>query len=190
RSWEPTVDHGRVHIRPATPDDAAAIVTIYAHYVTHSHATFDLEPPPPDAWAQRISRVRAEDGHHVLVAEDVDRAITGYAYSGSWRERAAYGRTVESSVYVATPGQGLGALLYDRLLERVDAGPAHRVEAGIALPNEASVRLHERCGFRHVGTFTEVGRKFGRWWDVAWYERPVRNGAPTEDAHRSRVEDH
>lgn len=163
-----------MHIRPATVDDAAAIVGIYGRYVATSHATFDLEPPPVEAWAQRIAHVRPEDGHHVLVTEDRDGAIAGYAYSGTWRERAAYARTVEASVYVARPGCGVGALLYDRLLALIDAGPAHRVEAGIALPNEPSVRLHERCGFRHVGTFTEVGRKFGRWWDVGWYERPGR----------------
>lgn len=161
-------------VRNARAADAASIFAIYAHYVATSPATFDLEPPSDAAWAERISRVRSDDGHHVLVAEDEEGTIAGYAYSGTWRERAAYARTVEASVYVATPGKGLGTLLYDRLLELIDAGPAHRVEAGIALPNDPSVRLHERCGFRHVGTFSQVGRKFDSWWDVAWYERPGR----------------
>jgi len=161
-------------VRPARVTDAAAIVAIYTHYVETSSATFDLEPPTVEAWAERIGQAQPADGHHVLVAVDAADRIAGYAYSGTWRERAAYAQTVESSVYVTTPGQGVGTVLYDRLLALIDAGPAHRVEAGIALPNGPSVRLHERCGFRHVGTFTQVGRKFDTWWDVAWYERSPR----------------
>ncbi|HEX7355410.1 MAG TPA: GNAT family N-acetyltransferase [Mycobacteriales bacterium] len=174
-----------MHTRPATPDDAAAIVAIYGHYVLHSYATFDLEPPPVGAWQARIAQARPEDGHHVLVAE-ADGAVVGYAYSGTWRDRAAYAGTVEVSAYVRDPGRGLGRALYSRLFDLVDAGPAHRSVAGIALPNDASVRLHERFGFRHVGTFSEVGRKFDRWWDVAWYERrPPAAGT----AHRGAGED-
>lgn len=165
-----------MHVRPATVDDAAAIVAIYAHYVEHSYATFDLVAPVTETWAQKIAAARAEDGHLVLVAAGDDGAVAGYAYSGTFRERAAYARTVETSVYVATPGRGIGGLLYGELLARLDAVPVHRVLAGIALPNDASVRLHEHCGFRHAGTFTEVGRKLGRWRDVAWYERPGSDG--------------
>lgn len=165
-------------VRAARPSDAAAIVAIYGRYVAESYATFDLEAPSVETWQAKITGARAEEGHHVLVAEDGAGAVTGYAYSGTFRERAAYARTVETSVYVAAPGGGVGSALYERLLALVDDGPAHRALAGIALPNDPSVRLHERCGFHHVGTFTQVGRKFDRWWDVGWYERDVPAGAP------------
>lgn len=176
-------------VRAARPSDAAAITAIYATYVADSYATFDLEPPAAGAWAEKIARARADEGHHVLVAEDAHGAVAGYAYSGTFRERAAYARTVETSVYVAAPGGGTGSALYDRLLVLLDEGPVHRAVAGIALPNEASVRLHERCGFRHVGTLTEVGRKFDAWWDVGWYERPAPAGTTAGAAIPPRREE-
>jgi phosphinothricin acetyltransferase len=92
-----------------------------------------------------------------------------------FRERAAYSRSVETSVYLdpSMLGHGLGTALYAALLDELAHEDVHRAYAGIALPNDASEALHRRLGFREVGTYTEVGRKFGRWWDVRWYERPL-----------------
>ena len=97
----------------------------------------------------------------------------GYAASVPYRPRAAYAPSVETSVYVAPShvAQGLGSTLYGALLSELEGEDVHRAYAGIAMPNPASVRLHERCGFHRAGYYTEQGRKFGRYWDVAWYER-------------------
>ncbi|MEU6230036.1 N-acetyltransferase family protein, partial [Streptomyces sp. NPDC047042] len=95
--------------------------------------------------------------------------------SGPFRAKPAYGTTVEVTVYLAPDagGRGIGTLLYKALFEALAGEDVHRALAGIVTPNEASVRLHERFGFRYVGTYREVGRKFGRYWDVAWYEKDL-----------------
>lgn len=101
--------------------------------------------------------------------------ILGYATSGPHRPKPAYATSVETSVYVAHDAgrRGLGTLLYDALFHSLSGEDLHRAYAGITQPNEASVRLHTRFGFRHLGTFGEVGRKFGRYWDVAWYAKEL-----------------
>jgi phosphinothricin acetyltransferase len=101
--------------------------------------------------------------------------VVGFARSGRYRPRPSYDTTVETSVYVdpASLGRGIGGALYRALFEALEDEDVHRAIAGIALPNDASVALHERFGFRRVAHFSEQGRKFGRYWDVDWYERPV-----------------
>jgi phosphinothricin acetyltransferase len=101
--------------------------------------------------------------------------VLGYAKSGTHRSRPAYDTTCETSVYVAgsARGQGVGAALYDELLARLEASPLKLAVAGMTVPNDASRRLHESRGFTYVGTFTGIGTKYGRSWDVAWYERPL-----------------
>jgi phosphinothricin acetyltransferase len=110
----------------------------------------------------------------VATAKDSQR-ILGYATSSAFRPKAAYGTSVEVSVYLAPDagGRGVGTLLYRALFAALATEDVHRTYAGIAQPNEASTRLHERFGFRYVGTYREVGRKFGRYWDVAWYEKEL-----------------
>jgi phosphinothricin acetyltransferase len=163
----------REAIRRADEGDLEQINAIYNHYVDTSHATFDLAPTDMeyrrDWFAERRNAL-----HFVLVA-DGGGEIRGYATTGRYRPRAAYDTTVETSVYVgeAFQGRGLGRELYRALLEAVDSTGAHRAVAGIALPNPASERLHLRFGFRRVGRFSEQGYKFGRFWDVDWYERNV-----------------
>ncbi|MFF1694643.1 GNAT family N-acetyltransferase [Streptomyces sp. NPDC058257] len=107
--------------------------------------------------------------------------ILGYATSSPFRTKPAYATSVEVSVYCApdAAGRGIGTLLYKTLFEALEGEDLHRAYAGIAQPNDASGRLHERFGFRHVGTYREVGRKFGRYWDVAWYERPLGPQPPS-----------
>ncbi len=163
-----------VAVRAAQPADAAAIAAIYAAAVVGSYATFDVEAPAPDEWRASIVGADAHRGHHVLVAT-VTGQVVGYAKSGTYRARPAYEPTVEISVYLAPgrTGRGLGRALYEVLIPQLERGPSHLAVAGIATPNEASVALHQRFGFRHVGTFHEMGFKLGGWRDVSWYQRPL-----------------
>jgi len=157
-------------IRAATEGDLAGIAAIYDEQVRTGISTFDLEPPPASYWSRRLAD--HEPGDHVLVADD-GGTVAGFAYAGAYRPRPGYRLTRETSVYVAegARGQGLGRRLYDDLLPRLDADGIHVALALIALPNDASVALHEACGFVHLGTMREVGRKFDRWLDTAWYQR-------------------
>jgi phosphinothricin acetyltransferase len=161
-------------VRPATIDDLESINDIYFHYVVNSHVTFDTEPAPMGSRVMWFNRYHLNGRHRLLVAED-DGRVVGYATSGEFRDKGAYDPSVETSLYLQ-PGEtrrGIGALLYEALFAALANEDVHRAYAGIALPNPASITLHERFGFRKVAHFTEVGRKLGRWWDVAWYEREM-----------------
>ena len=168
-------------VRPGTEDDLPALTGIYNHYVVTTPITFDLKPLTVDerrAWFVDHSH----GGRHRLLvaAEDnvgnVGRSqAIGYATSGRFRPKAAYDTTVESSVYCRADvvGRGIGSALYRALFDVLINEDINRIVAGVTLPNPASIALHERCGFRHVGTLSSVGRKFDRYWDVAWFERPL-----------------
>jgi phosphinothricin acetyltransferase len=159
--------------------DPAAIAAIYAPYVRDTVITFEETPPDATAMAQPIAAVQ-QLSLPWLVAER-DSAIEGYAYATRWKERSAYRFTVETTVYVASHAhrRGTGARLCAALLARLDALGIHAALGGIALPNPASVALHERLGFVHVGTLREVGFKLGRWVDVGYWERrPTRPSPP------------
>ena len=161
-------------------EDLEAISEIYGHYVRTSAISFDLEVPSAD-WRRKWFATFATSGRHrLLVARDDGRAVA-YAASAPYRPRAAYAPSVETSVYVAPShvGQGVGSALYETLLAELEREDVHRAYAGIGMPNPASVRLHERCGYRRAGYYTEQGRKFGRYWDVAWYERAFPEVAST-----------
>jgi phosphinothricin acetyltransferase len=157
-------------IRAATEPDVAGIAAVYDEQVRTGISTFDLEPPPASYWSHRLAS--EEPGDHLLVADD-EGAIVGYAYSSRYRPRPGYRFTREASVYLGPQarGRGLGRRLYDELLPRVRADGMHVLLALVALPNPASVALHESCGFQHLGTMREVGSKFGRWIDTARYQR-------------------
>jgi len=111
----------------------------------------------------------------MLVAEDAACGVVGYTCTGRFRTKDAYDTTVEASIACRADavGRGLGSLLYSALFEALRGEDIHRIVAGIAQPNPASNALHRRFGFREVGAFTEVGRKFGKYWDVLWLERPL-----------------
>ncbi|MFG2815494.1 GNAT family N-acetyltransferase [Streptomyces sp. NPDC048410] len=165
-----------VQVRPGSEADLDALTTLYNHYVRETAITFDtavLTPMERRPWLLS----HPEDGpHRLLVATDAGSAeILGYATSGPHRPKAAYATSVETSVYLApdATGRGVGSLLYEALFTALADEDVHRAYAGITQPNEASTRLHERFGFRHLGTFGEVGRKFGRYWDVAWYQKDL-----------------
>jgi L-amino acid N-acyltransferase YncA len=159
-----------VVVRAATDADLLAIADIYNDAVLHTVATFDVEPQPPTHFAERVASRRP--GDHVLVAETVGRVL-GMAYAATYRPRPAYDGTRETSVYLAADarGRGVGRGLYDELLRRVDRDGIHTCLAVIAQPNPASQALHAAVGFEHVGTLREVGHKFGRWVDTAWWQR-------------------
>jgi phosphinothricin acetyltransferase len=112
-------------------------------------------------------------GDHLLVAVDTDDDVVGYAYSWSYRPRPAYALTRETSIYLdpSVRGQGIGSQLYPALLEAMKGSGVHTAVALVALPNPGSSALHERCGFEQVGTMRQVGFKFDRWIDVAWYQK-------------------
>lgn len=148
-----------------------ALTEIYNHYVLSSAITFDVEAVSVETRRKWFARYAAHGRHRLLVAVQGE-TVVGYATSGPFRERAAYGPSVELSAYCAPDaiGRGVGSRLYEALLDALSAEDVHRVYAGIALPNDASERLHRRFGFRPVGVMSEVGRKFDRYWDVIWME--------------------
>ena len=162
----------RSEVAAGSIDDLDGIAEIYHHYVLTTAISFEIEPRTKDAWREWFAGFGERGRHRLLVARD-GVGVLGYASSGPYRPRAAYGPSVETSVYVTSThlGRGIGVALYEALLSELEQEDVHRAYAGIAMPNPASVRLHERCGFRRAGYFTEQGRKFGRYWDVAWYER-------------------
>ena len=157
-------------IRPASPADADRICVIYNYYVAATTVSFEEEPVSPAEMAQRISDVAAANLPWLVMFED--DTLIGYAYATKWRVRAAYRYSVESSIYLDPEyvGKGAGRVLYEAMLAELRQRGLHLVIGGIAQPNEASVRLHERLGFRKVAQFSEVGLKFGRWVDVGYWE--------------------
>ena len=165
---------GQWSVRVAAAADAEAIASIYAHYVEHSSATFEEEPPSATEIALRMAAIERA-GHPFLVAEEPGR-IGGYAYCTSHRPRSAYRFTLEDSVYVdrELAGRGLGTILLEALVEAAARAGARRLVAVIADDGEpASVALHERCGFTHAGRLRRVGYKHGRWLDTVLMQRDV-----------------
>ncbi len=161
---------GDLRIRDASEGDAAAIAAIYNVHVRDTIVTFELEEVDAGEMARRMRQVR-DLGLPWLVLEERG-AVVGYAYGGQWKARAAYARTVESSIYLAEAavGRGFGRQLYAELLERLRACGIHVVIGGVSLPNAASVALHEDLGFEAIGAFREVGWKLGRWIDVGYWQ--------------------
>lgn len=158
-------------IRPAAASDAAAIAAIYNHYVAHTVITFEEEPVPTTEMARRVEGVLSASLPW-LVAEDGGH-VRGYAYAARWKDRAAYRHSVEISAYLdhEHTGRGIGSMLYGHLIPILRDRGVHAVMAGIALPNEASVALHEKLGLRKVAHFVQVGFKLDRWIDVGYWQQ-------------------
>jgi L-amino acid N-acyltransferase YncA len=156
-------------IRPATVNDGFAISCIYNHYVLHTVVTFEEVPVSANEMQQRIKDIQSK--YAWLVCEE-DSIVTGYAYAGPWKTRAAYRHAVEISVYLdpARTGKGIGKQLYATLIKEMQVLKMHAVIGGVALPNDASIKLHEGLGFKKIGQFLEVGKKFGKWVDVGYWE--------------------
>lgn len=162
-------------VRAAVAADLAALTSIYNHYVVHTAITFDVTPFAPEERRAWFDDHDARGRHRLVVAEQ-DGEIVGYASTSRWRPKPAYDTTVESSIYVRPDrvGRGIGRQLYGALFDTIATEDVETIVAGVALPNSASVALHGRCGFTPVGVFRQVGRKFDRLWDVAWFQRPAR----------------
>ena len=162
-------------IRRAEQGDLPALTEIYNYYVRETPVTFDLEPKSLVQRQEWLDGFAPAGRYQRFVAARGGRAI-GWACSTRFKERAAYETTVESSIYLAPDecGRGLGGPLYRTLFDALVGEDIHRIHGGVTQPNEASNRLHLRCGFEQVGTLPEVGRKFGRFWDVAAYLRAAR----------------
>lgn len=160
-------------IRPATPADADALARIYNHYITNTIVTFEEAAIDSADMARRVAEVVAAELPWIVVEQE--GLVLGYAYASNWKRRTGYRFSVESTVYLApeATGKGLGTTLYERLLAILAEGPAHLAIGGIALPNAASVALHERLGFEKVAHFREVGFKFGEWIDVGYWQRTL-----------------
>ncbi|WP_035373402.1 arsinothricin resistance N-acetyltransferase ArsN1 family B [Pseudoduganella violaceinigra] len=157
-------------IRSAHPADAAAIAAIYNHYVASSTITFEEAEVGADVMAVRIAKVISSKLPWLVIEQD--GKVLGYAYASKWKERSAYRFSVESSIYLQQEarGRGLARKLYQHLFELLRQSGVHLVIGGVALPNDASVGLHRKMGFQPVGAFKEVGRKFGRWIDVSYWQ--------------------
>jgi phosphinothricin acetyltransferase len=158
-----------IMIREAGKQDAGAIAEIYNHYVERTVITFEIERVTPDEIAARMEKNRKKGPY--LVYEEEGKVL-GYAYVSRYHERKAYENTLESTVYVKDGygGKGIGSALYAALLERLDKR-YRTIIAVIALPNPASVGLHEKFGFKQAGLLKEVGRKFDKWIDVGYWQK-------------------
>ncbi len=164
-----------VKIRPAVRDDLARIVEIYNYYVINTPITFDLAPFKSEQRVKWFEEHAGTARHRLFVAEDAGQ-IVGYAGTGQFRDKAAYDTSVETTIYCAHDalGRGIGSMLYRTLFDALKNEDINRILAGITLPNEASVAMHRGFGFTDVGVFSENGRKFERYWDVVWMQRPLR----------------
>ncbi|HFR3425517.1 TPA: N-acetyltransferase family protein [Streptococcus suis] len=161
-----------IHIRSVKIEDAADLVAIYAPYVETTAITFETEVPTVADFASRIKKTLEKFPY--LVAEE-DGQVVGYAYASTYYGRAAYDWTVELSVYVSKEarGKGIGSLLYDALEEDLTARGFKNFLACIALPNPASLALHEKRGYEQVAHFKKVGYKFDTWHDIVWLQKSL-----------------
>lgn len=157
-------------IRSATGGDAARIAEIYNRYVLHSTVTFEEQIVSADEMRKRIAEVLQALPWVVWVERE---SVEGFAYATPWKSRISYRHSVESTIYLAdgAMGRGIGAQLYGTLIAGLRERGVHTVLGGIALPNDASIALHEKLGFEKVAQFREVGRKFGKWIDVGYWQK-------------------
>jgi phosphinothricin acetyltransferase len=173
--WLERPDMPDILIRPAVRGDLPRLTEIYNHYVIHTPVTFDIEPYTVEKRAAWLAQFGARGRHRLMVAEE-NGVVLGYAGTTQFRVKAAYDTTVETTIYCDQQaiGKRIGSRLYSALFEALKDEDINRIVAGYTLPNDASAALHQRCRFKPVGIYTEVGRKFGRYWDVQWTERPLK----------------
>lgn len=171
-------------IRLATPQDAEAVQDIYAPIVRDTVISFEVEPPSVAEMRQRIVDTLAQ--WPWLVCEH-DGEVLGYAYAGKYRVRAAYQWSVDVSIYNHERGRrrGIGRALYSALLRALTVQGFYNAQAGITLPNVASVGLHEAMGFRPIGVYRKIGHKLGAWHDVGWWQLVLQPHATTPVPPRS-----
>jgi len=160
-------------IRSGRIEDLPKLTEIYNYYIINTAITFDIEPftieQRKESWFDTFS----ESGMYRLLVAECDGVVTGFATSGQFRKRAAYVTSVDTSIYLDSnfSGLGIGSLLYKTLFKELEKMDIHRVYCGITLPNDASIDLHTKFGFKEIGTYNEVGNKFGKYHDVKWFEK-------------------
>ena len=171
------MSNGKITVRAATEQDLGQLNDIYNRYVVETHFTFDIEPMTTEGRHEWFGHYGSTGRYRVVVGVS-DGSVIGYACSSRYRPKPGYETSVETSIYLAPDavGRGIGTRLYEDLFKSLQGEDVHRAYAGIALPNQASIALHERFGFKRVAHFTEQGRKFDRYWDVGWYEKPLGGG--------------
>lgn len=159
-----------MNIRKVELNDAAQIAEIYNYYISNTHHTFETEELSADEMRERISTIY--ENYPYLVAE-IDGEIQGYVYAAQFRLRQAYKYAVEASIYVRNQRKqkGIGSELYRKFLDELQETDIHTILAGISLPNDASIRFHEKLGYEKVAHFREIGYKLGRWVDVGFWEK-------------------
>ncbi|MFF9759783.1 MULTISPECIES: GNAT family N-acetyltransferase [Streptomyces] len=166
-------EHEEVQVRPGAEGDLTVLTDPYDHSVRETAITFDTAPFTPQEHRPRLLSHPVDGPYRLMVATGAGaRGIPGYAASGPFRPEPAYATSVGTTVHVA-PRRGIGTLLHGALFQALAGEDVHRARAGVARPNDASGRPHERFGFRHVGTCREAGRTFGRRRDVARYEKEL-----------------
>ncbi|MFG0329091.1 MAG: GNAT family N-acetyltransferase [Phycisphaerales bacterium] len=162
-----------VVIRAAHEGDLPALVELYNHYIRETPFTFDIDPYTVESRRPWFDQFADTGRHRLFVATDQDEQVRGFASSQRFRPKAAYDTSVETSIYLSpeSTGRGIGSQLYRTLFEALRREDVHRLYAGVTLPNPASIAFHERFGYKRLGVYREVGRKFGCYWDVEWFER-------------------
>ena len=159
-----------MNIRKATLDDACAVCNIYNHYIENTAITFETVPISEVEARKRINDV-INSGHSFYIGE-IDNKIIGFYHTKRWNNRCAYATTIEESIYLDKDetSKGYGTLLLEHLLKNIDKNTIHVLIAGICIPNESSVRLHEKFGFKQISYMKEIGRKFDQWRDVGHWQ--------------------
>lgn len=158
-----------MNIRKVELKDAAPIAEIYNYYILNTHHTFETEALSAEAMERRIANT---NGIYPYLVAEVDGEVQGYLYAAQFKLRQAYKHSVEASIYVRNNAKqkGIGSALYDKFLGDLKDTDVHAIVAGISLPNDASVKFHEKLGYEKVAHFKEVGYKLGRWVDVGFWE--------------------
>ncbi|MCD8165458.1 MAG: N-acetyltransferase family protein [Bacteroides sp.] len=157
-------------LRRVVPEDIPAICRIYNHYIEHTAVTFEMEPLSPQQIRERMEECEKQNYPFFVVGKG--SLVVGYAYIHQWDRRQAYRSTCEITIYLDKDytGRGYGRLLYEMLIGEIDKTQVHVLIAGICLPNQASVRLHEKFGFKQVSHMREIGWKLGEWRDVGHWQ--------------------
>lgn len=159
-------------IRPATINDAQQLADLYNYYIRHTLITFEEEELTTDQFAERIQKISA---NYPFIVFEENGEILGFAYGNKWRERSAYRFALESSVYVKQGhfGKKIGARLYEQLFQDLKKQGCKQVIGVITLPNDTSVKMHEKFGFEKAAHFKQVGLKFGQWSDVGFWQKSL-----------------
>lgn len=165
------------NIRDATVDDAKALLAIYAPVVEKTVVSFEVEVPTLATFIERINTISQK---YCWLVATVNNQPVGYVYASSHRAREAYRYAVETAIYIHQNFQqaGIAKMLYQSLFNRLEKYPYYNAYAGITMPNEASIKLHQSLGFKSIGVFPDVGYKFGQWHSTSWWHRKIQSGSP------------